>query len=140
MQYQSLLQQLATDRYASAEHAYSALVRLADGYWHKNAMLTLDGFEGVALQKAAYSLELLVGFANSLDDERYRYAQCELELAKAKLSDPVPQTFYSFEKPARHCFDEVAIKWGLTRGASPRKVAGFLDLQRRSYTPAELVA
>ena len=90
----------------------------------------------MALQKAAYALDLLVGFAPSVDVLTYRFTQAQLETAQNRLSNLAAKPFFSFEEPTRHCRDEVAVKWGLNRGASPRKVSGFLDLQRRSHATA----
>lgn len=134
MNYQVCLQRLATDSYRNKEEAAQLLVQLAEGYWHKKALLTLDAYEGANLQKAAYLLELLTNFYPSLDEEQAVFARAALGQASLKLKVLEPVTFYHADEPSRFGFDDVAAKWGLTAGASPRKVSGFLDLQRRMFS------
>ena len=133
MNHQLCLQRLATGHYRNKEEAAQLLVELADACWHKNAQLSLDEFEGERLQKAAYVLELLAGFSPFYDAEQAGMVAASLHNALVKLKERKPVTFYCMDSPSRYGFDDVAKKWGLTAGASPRKIPGFLDLQRRSY-------
>lgn len=111
------------------------LVELAERYWHHNESLSLKGFKGEELQKAAYALELLRGFSPNQDKARYNEATLELDSAKGRLVHLESVTFYKFDSLPKFNFDDVAKKWGLARGAAPSKLKAFLDLQRRSYVP-----
>ncbi len=131
MKHQAILNSLAKDEYASRDEAGELLLSLASAYWRDEASLSLKEYEGLSLQKAAYVLELLEGFSSSDNEERFNKTTHELSFAKTRMSHPVFEAFYKFDSPSTYCFDDIAKEWGLARGAAPRKVKGFLDLQRR---------
>ena len=63
----------------------------------------------------------------------------QLKTAKTNLANSqghVNLTFYPNDTAPKRNFDDAATEWGLARGAQVRKVPGFLDAQRRSYSNA----
>ena len=115
------------------------LVSLSKAFWHEGAMLDLSHYTGPELRRAGYVVNLLYGFYEGLPDRQRSETKKHITSALRTLEDcPEDQgvTFYPDDKPSARNFDDVAVRWGLSRGACPRKVPGFLDAQRRSYRVA----
>ena len=115
------------------------LLELAKAFWHKGVSLDFSGFSVSELRRAGYTLTLLCGFYENLPaaqrEEANRLLQSALEVVQCS-NQGLGDTYYPDDKPSNRNFDDVAVRWGLSRGAQPRKVPGFLDAQRRSFRVA----
>jgi hypothetical protein len=136
---QSLLTQLAKGSYSSKEEGQSMLLELAKAFWHKGVSLDFSGFSVGELRRAGYTLALLCGFYDNLPAtqrvEANRLLQSAFEVVQSS-NQGLGETYYPDDEPSSRNVDDVAVRWGLSRGAQPRKVPGFLDAQRRSFKAA----
>lgn len=134
---QTLLTRLAKGDYSSKEEGQLLLSELAIAFWHRGVMLDLSDYTGSELRRAGYTLNLLCGLYDNLPSQQRAQANRLLEAALSVLKNSrqgVGETYYPGDRPSDHNFDDVAVKWGLSRGAQPSKVPGFLDAQRRAFS------